>query len=526
MKRFKAILALILVCALFATLFAACSSESGSSDGSSSSGSSNTGNSGNTNSGDDEDLVEIEMFLMQIAANSADSSYVSGALQDAVNAITEPQLGVHVNLRIALSAEYATQMPLELAGGTQLDIICISPNSAISLSTLYANNQLVDISPYLDTVGQDILAAVGDYLGAVTINGGVYMVPNVRNYASSVYAVWNKEWIDELGYGDTISSLSSWSEFEEVCTAIYDKYGVSPIAARGNSALSGPLTYGDVSLTGEGKFADAEPFDYVGDGLLCIMTDPDTNKVSNHYTDPNFVAACEKAAEWYNKGWIYPDAPYTTDETTDQIANEVAGVFFCTSELGVEIQKASSCAHELYSTKIVDTMVTSGVVFRFGLGVGITSEEPEAAVKVLNLLMTSSELNNILDWGIEGQDYTVEDGQAVATENSQYKNQDFIYGNAFLALPWSGNGADYRDRCKAANDAAPVSSYLGFTFDTSAYDNIVAAITAVQTEYLPGFATGLYTESDYQSFLNKLDAAGINDYIAAAQEQLDAWLAK
>ena len=116
-------------------------------------------------------------------------------------------------------------------------------------------------------------------------------------------------------------------------------------------------------------------------------------------------------------------------------------------------------------------------------------------------------------------------GEAGLTENSQYHGMDFILGNAFLAESWDGNGADYRQRCREANDAAPISSYLGFSFDTSELANTVAAITAVQQEYIPGLSCGLYEQANYEAFLAKLESAGIDDYVAAAQKQLDAWLA-
>ena len=41
---------------------------------------------------------------------------------------------------------------------------------------------------------------------------------------------------------------------------------------------------------------------------------------------------------------------------------------------------------------------------------------------------------------------------------------------------------------------------------------------------MPGFATGsLDLESNYSTFLEKLEAAGINDIIAEKQAQLDQW---
>lgn len=68
----------------------------------------------------------------------------------------------------------------------------------------------------------------------------------------------------------------------------------------------------------------------------------------------------------------------------------------------------------------------------------------------MNALYTSEELMNLLVWGIEGEDYVVEDGEAaypegVTEDTVEYHTADFLYGNYFLCYPWSGTGLISKD---------------------------------------------------------------------------------
>jgi len=50
-------------------------------------------------------------------------------------------------------------------------------------------------------------------------------------------------------------------------------------------------------------------------------------------------------------------------------------------------------------------------------------------------------------------------------------------------------------------------------------------MTAIKSEYYNNFATGTVSIDEcYDEFIGKMNAAGLQDLIAEAQAQLDAWL--
>ncbi len=136
---------------------------------------------------------------------------------------------------------------------------------------------------------------------------------------------------------------------------------------------------------------------------------------------------------------------------------------------------------------------------------------------------------NLLAWGEEGTDYVVnENGEASYGDldhNNVYHSCDWPVGSQFLILPWEGQGGDFRVTSKALNDGAENSPYLGFAADASGLDQIFASISSVSEEYTGIMTGGYYTDQILSDMTAKMEAAGIRDYVAAFQSQLDAWLA-
>ena len=66
---------------------------------------------------------------------------------------------------------------------------------------------------------------------------------------------------------------------------------------------------------------------------------------------------------------------------------------------------------------------------------------------------------------------------------------------------------------------------LGYTFDQTDYSNEIAAVTSVMSQYLSSLEYGTVDDLDsyYEEFTSALDDAGMDNLIAANQEQLNAF---
>ena len=290
------------------------------------------------------------------------------------------------------------------------------------------------------------------------------------------------------------------------------------------------------SCLGSGKiflddFADTIVFDTLGDSLGIIMTDGDGH-VSNIYEDEAYVQNnLVRVQQWDEKGYLWPEvfnAGLGADESM------AMGYVFATlqaSEYGVEASKEANTGIDLTVVPVASSSLDSSMVAKHGCVVPYTAEEPEAAVRFLNLCYTNSEVMNLMNWGVEGTDYVVQDGEACypqgkgADNMELYRSYDYIFGNQFLSLPWQGSGADFRQQAETHTKGIAVSPYLGFSLNSEGMDNLIAGISGVYYQYVYTFYWGDYSEAEYASFLEKLRAAGVDDYVAEFQTQLDAWLA-
>ena len=468
----------------------------------------------------DGDITEINVSLLTGFFNQDDYPEVI----EAMNEITEKSIGVRVNAKFNTMAEYGTQLGLDFASGEDMDVISVVAAPPADFLSLSANGQLMDITEYLEEDGKETLELFGDYMGAASIGGSIYMVPCWRNYAGGTYITMRTDTLEELGLLETAENLSDWNTYEQIMKEVADKTDLSPIVG------TQYIITANGTINGGETFADTINYDYLGDVLYLVYTDDDGNVSLLPETDA-FKAQAERVRRWYDEGLVYKDSATLTDTDNNAlVSGGVAFSFYTPGEFGAAERMTARLGMEMTTIVVSKQATGSAPVVRFGLAVPVTSSEPEAAVRWINALNTDPALENLIIWGIEGKHYVVENGEAVFPEgvdesNTTYHSNDFLYGNFFNCLPWKGQGADFREQAKAYLDGAPISPYLGFAADTSGLSNTIAALTTVTERYRGMINCGLYSDDDYEEYLSQLHAAGVDEYLQAYQDQLDAWKA-
>ncbi len=532
MKNWKAVLSLVLALCLLAALLAACSSGEGTADagqGSTDSGSStqndaqtqdpaDTGeDAGEDVGGEEVEIVDVEFWMRDTSGTAGDHL---DRLEEALNRITEPE-GIHINLTYMQFGDWKTKVQLAIGGGERIDLCgYCSMNTVVQMK---ANNMAMDITDYLTDYAPDALAMMEKYVGPYTYDGRIYGLPTYRCYVTNGYLAFNQDMLDELGLTEQVQQMDSWSDLETVLGAITDAY-----AGTGTYAITpwlGSLVASNKYYIHGDNFSDIEVVDFLSDSLGVIYTDSEGH-VGLSQAQEAYKEACMMTKEWYDKGWVYPDGLYDSALINDEVvAGRAAVGELVTSEVGVEITKTKAFNAPALCVKLYDGIVTTNTLTSWGVGVPITAEEPEAACKLINMLYTDAEFLNLLINGEEGVDYKLVDGQVEQIEN-QYKLGQHCLGNAMMLTPLYGNGADYYARVEADNEAADCSPYLGFAIDTTDMDLVMSQISAVTDQYKCSLQCGGYTEEYYQEFLSKLEVAGVQDYLDAVQQQLNAWMAK
>ncbi len=464
-----------------------------------------------------EEITEINYVHMVIGTlNNTD------AVTAAINEITEAEIGVHVNIEYLSIADLNTQVPIKFAGGEVMDLCDLSPMPSTSVASLYSNGQVMDITDLLDTYGQGIKAALGDFIYGDSLNGRIYGVPTYRQCNSNGYLVMRQDILEELGLQD--KAVETWADVEEIYESVKTNTDLWPNSQQVSVFLWQNAILDPVKMTGTA-------YDTAGDGLgLVIYKD---GALTSLWEDEDYLKDQRLAAKWNEMGYIYPESAIENGDGGDErMHNNLIFSQFTTTEFGSDASKVEKIGHPLKLIEVFSGMVTTSSVSSWGTFIPTTAEEPEAAMKFLNLLYTNEKLITTLCWGVEGEDYLInENGEGVYPEGKEissvnYHSSDWICGNQFLILPWVGQGGDFRARAEENLKAAAVSSLMGFVLDTGNLSTELAALTQVTLEYKPTLRAGGYTDELNEEFLNALYAAGFQTYMDTINAQLDDWLNK
>lgn len=112
---------------------------------------------------------EIEEIIMMYPIMGTITQTGAQGVEDAINAITEPEIGVHVSLNPIEIGSYAQQLNLMITSNEQLDVVATFPGGSATFSAMSSQNQLLPLDDLLDEYGTDIKDKLGDLVNATTI---------------------------------------------------------------------------------------------------------------------------------------------------------------------------------------------------------------------------------------------------------------------------------------------------------------------------------------------------------------------
>lgn len=520
--RKKKFAALLLALSMCLGMLSSCGNNANETSG----GNADTKESTDTTAGDQTEASgELENIVFAFFTTKTAPEGIQ-MVEDEINKIIESKIGVHVTFETYAMSSYSQSLGLMMSGGEQVDIFGIIG----TFSEMLAKNQLMNMDPYLNTYGAGAKEALGeDFLKATSKGGSVYALPTLNGKAAVMNIVLREDLIEECGLD--LSGLKEAATMEEYW-ANMDILGDA--FAKIKEAHPEMVCLAPTTGTVNSLFFNTQlPFtDTLNDGYG-VLTEETGTQVINLYDTDNFRTGLMYAFEWYQKGYVLQDAATTQEAQNTYIGSGRAAAFFIVGEEGQAEQITAATGVPVVAIKLVKPYLATASVNGLGFGIASTSEYPEAAMKFLNEMYTNPDIVNLLDWGVEGVHYEVqEDGtvdfpEGVTADNTSYGlNMDWFFGNQFLSYIW-GKGRDITiyERLNANNRSAEFSPANGFSYDSTGVRNEMTAVANVIAEYLPGLATGtLNPDQELKNFNDALESAGLPKIIEDKQRQLDQWL--
>ena len=324
-------------------------------------------------------------------------------IERAINAITEREIGVRINLQI-YDATYAQQIPLMIAAGEPMDIFYTLPGGAMHFTTFIAQNALLDLTDHIAQHGQDMVRAINDVLPdllvGTTVNGRIYGIPGLFSKVINTYFCAREDLVRK--HNIDLSRINNLNDVRNILEVIQRNETMPPIV---------PTQLYDVISFETGAFYDdfnnVIRYDMLGETNYPIgaidLRNP--SRVVNIYRTPEYRRMAETARDWYMRGLVYRDSAVNQERAEDLIRANNGFAFFTHTEIGVESAKSAMTGFTMVAPKVAAGMIDTAGVQKFVWVVAAHSRQPEASVKLLNQLYSDPRLTNLFIWGEEGTDY-------------------------------------------------------------------------------------------------------------------------
>ena len=492
------------------------------------------GDSEGGNSGGGGEGEEPYNIVMQVPTWGQEYSGLAD-VEAAINAIIEPEINATVTLEPIAAWDIPNTSTLQITSGEKLDLLCIeSMGSNMDSISNYVNvNGLTELNDIYDEYGKDIQSCLGNLIDIGYMGETLYAVP-ANYYAGGGYcfAAITSE-LEALGFSFDENQIYTLEDVEEVLAAYQESKGSGYYAIAGFA--DGPLV------------TNLVPTDDLGDPAIGSLMNGglDNTTVVNRFATDEYREAYERIRGWNQAGYINPDVISITDTWPTLLASgQYLGAFMYVQSNGLEgiPQNEKTVGQDLTVIRFFPDYATTTKAAYALWAIPVTSENPEKVMEFLNILYQDRELSENVSWllsaGIEGESYeiveTLDDGRIIIdypegldAATVPYTGSGPIYGDALSAPKYVPVDAEMCDEIVAYNDTSiEYSKAFGYTFDSSEYSNQISAINNVIETYGAQLGFGMVdVDTVLPQFISELEAAGINDVIAANQEQLDAWLA-
>jgi len=341
------------------------------------------------------------------------------------------------------------------------------------------------IEPYIEIIKED------GFAGSTVKE--VMRVPTFKEFTNTVCAMrFNLTAARGLGIENELRNIKSLDELDPYLQMFLDKYPERmPVLAVDSGGLAGAFNGGQ----------DTNTFGPV------YNRDSDSFKIG--VFEPWFMEYMNTLRRWVDAGFI-PE--YQTTEVWENLKARFGAesflVYFNSGKPGLEAEmnmKADIDGFEWGVTDFSDTMLDRNSILGNPYALNANAKNPEVAAFIYQMLCTNAELNNILNFGIEGVNWTLEsDGTLNAIPDSGYAPNIMAWlGNRLLCHrlpgePEGGVGLLYEE----ANASALIFPNFGFNFSENYIDNrgnwdVFWGVSAqVKDQYERSMHTGRLTDSD------------------------------
>ncbi|MCL6658688.1 ABC transporter substrate-binding protein [Paenibacillus amylolyticus] len=425
-----------------------------------SAGCGNAGENSESNTSDPNSPITFTFF-------GADASPNWNKMQDAVGKKITEETGVSIDAEFDISSGGGNdRISLMAASGDYPDLIFPKGN----LTRLVDAGAMIDLTDLIEEHAPNLKKIYGEHFNRLKYSNddpSIYWIPTngaidqVSFDATNGTAIQHRV-VKELGYPE----IKTLNDFEKVLREYYKKH---PTTDDGQPTI--PLTLSAdgwrrmITVTDPAVMSTGGP----GDGEYFI--NPDTYEAVLHYKRPEEKEYFRWLNKMYNEGLLDKDSFVQKD---DQYKSKIASGRvlslldpswgFSDAENALKSAGKDDMTYGFYPVTLDESFQRKdfqNIGFDgYGIGITVDCEDPVRAIKFLDW-MSSEEGQVLRNWGVEGEQYNVEEGvRTIPADVQERKNKD---NNTFTKETGVGLyyifGAHYGDGVKDSTDNYYTTNY-------------------------------------------------------------------
>lgn len=518
----KKLVSLLLAGTMVASL-AACGNENASNSASTQQGSTtvedgNTTEDGSQAAVDTSERVDLVFYVM------GDAPTDEVAVENAINEVLLEKVNATVDFQFSTWTDFQQKYNLELTSGTA-DLIYIA--NWLNYGQLAKSGAFLELDELLDTVAPTLKETVGEAnLNMCSVDGNVYAIP----------CTWAEYVSEGIKYREDLRVKYDLPVPNTIENAEAYFAGI-----KANDPNQGILTVTTEESTGLDVAFDAAwilslkyPWVTVKGLPYGLTANYDTpNDVYDYWFSDDFVEDAKLLKSWADQGF------WSRSALSDTNNSESYKTGLCVAEIaGQNPNKQITAINDFenagdgWESAYIAYGESNGVIYpahatQNGTAIVRGCKNPERAMMVLELFLCDEEMNRLVQAGIEGTHYTLD-------ENNIYHNVAIESGQESAPFPyegfntWSLRNGDYKlmqatDVTLQAmfdkyNDLGSKTKfpntniYAGFTEDYEAYAAERTAVSNVMRQYLAPIQAGLVDDVDaaVEEFRTKVKEAGLD----------------
>ncbi|NLD46641.1 MAG: ABC transporter substrate-binding protein [Clostridiaceae bacterium] len=431
------------------------------------------------------------------------------AVFEEVNKYLKKKINATLEMKLVDFKDYDTKMKSVISSGEKFDI-CYTSAWINSYVHNAQGGAFIELDGLLDKYGKNTLNILPEVLmDAARLDGKLYALPVNKQLTHQWGIKFNRKYVSK--YNFDISKVSKLEDLEPMLKIIKDNepevvpYLIYPYSCH---AFALPLERVDEQVPS------------------ALYLDNRTNyRLVNTFETPEFKQYAALVHKWYKSGYILKDAASISNIDNYELSgNWFAGLISYNPSDAAEF--SNTTGYSIETVPLYTPFITKKDITYYMHAVSSTSDNPERAVMLLDLLNTDRYLYNLMAYGIEGKHYEkISENVITPNGNTFYKMAPYSFGNKYLSYSLSNYSNTLNDENKRFDKAALISPLLKFTFDPAPVKDEILRISEI-TDELEGaiFVGAVDPEIFLPKIIGKYKAAGLDKVMEEQQSQLDKWL--